>query len=245
MYGIIYDAYNKQNGKHYIGQTIHSLEKRRRIHYSKYSNCIYFHRALEKYKKEDWIWSIIDQAETAEELNNKEQYWIKYYDSKNPSKGYNLTDGGQGSQGAIITEENRKKTRETMLRSVSNNYSKKESKIKPIKCLETGNCYVSISEASRALGISNSSIQYSLRDPNNENKHKYHWILLEGEERLKYLPNALYCVELDKIYDNIRQARVEDRFHEGNLGKAMLQGSSTEPKKYAGYTFYWVNPNLH
>lgn len=245
MYGIIYDVYNKQNGKHYIGQTIHTLEKRKRVHYSKYSNCSYFRHALEKYDKEDWIWTIIDQADSSEELDNKEQYWIKYYDCKNPDKGYNLTDGGQGSRGAIISEENKRKTRESMLKATMSNYSKKNSKTKPVKCVETGKSYFSISEAAQDMGICTTSIQKSLKDPNNDKEHKYHWVLLEGKERLKYLPNALYCVELDKIYDNVRQARIEDRFHEGNLGKAMLEGEPEELKKYAGYTFYWVNPDFH
>ena len=62
MIGIIYCAYNKVNKKRYIGQTIKDLAIRIRGHYSNYSNCLYFHRALIKYKKEDWEWKVIVNA---------------------------------------------------------------------------------------------------------------------------------------------------------------------------------------
>ena len=114
-YGIIYCAYNKENGKRYIGQTIKSLAARKQVHYSKYSNCKYFSHALQKYPKDVWEWSIIDTAETREELNDKEKFWIQKFFSNDAAHGYNLTEGGQGSQGVVVSEESKLKTRETML----------------------------------------------------------------------------------------------------------------------------------
>jgi hypothetical protein len=91
MFGIIYCAYNKINNKRYIGQTIHSLKKRIRFHYSKYSSCVYFHRALEKYKENDWIWKIIDHADSQKELDEKEIFWISFFKTQTSQYGYNLT----------------------------------------------------------------------------------------------------------------------------------------------------------
>lgn len=53
----------------------------------------------------------IDSADTQEELDNKERYWIKYYDSNNKEKGYNLDSGGQS--GGVKSEETRRKIGET------------------------------------------------------------------------------------------------------------------------------------
>lgn len=96
MYGIIYKVLNINNNKIYIGQTIKSLEERKFYHYYRANNKLnintHFINALRKYPKTDFIWSIIDTAETKEELNNKEIYWIKYYDSIN--NGYNIQQGG-------------------------------------------------------------------------------------------------------------------------------------------------------
>ena len=243
-YGIIYRDHNTESDKNYIGQTIKTLASRRQAHYSKYSNCPYFHAALEKYEKTSWDWTIIDEAATQEELDEKEKYWISFYESNQADKGYNLTEGGRGSCGVVITEEHKRKTRESMLKAVKSNYSQPNTSIKPVKCIELGKNFISFSEAARETHTNINSIRRVIKGE-LKTAGGYHWVLLEGEERIQYLPNALYCVELDKIYDNVKQARIEDRFHEGNLGLAMKCGQPEEPKHYAGCTFYWVNPQYH
>lgn len=40
-----------------------------------------FYRAIRKYGIKNLKWSIIDYATTSEELNEKEKYWISYYDT--------------------------------------------------------------------------------------------------------------------------------------------------------------------
>lgn len=243
-YGIIYRAHNLVNNKNYIGQTIKSLDTRKNAHYSKYSNCVYFHKALEKYAKTDWEWLIIDEAENQQELDNKEKYWIAFYKSNNSEYGYNLTEGGQGSPGVVVTNEHKQKVRETMCALKQNNYSKPNSPVKPVRCVETQECFLSYSDASRKTGANANSIRRVIKGE-LKTAGGYHWELLAGEERLKYCPNAIYCVELNKIYDTVRQARIEDQFHHSNLCKAMKAGEPDAPKSYAGYTFYWVNPEYH
>lgn len=241
-YGIIYCAYNKINGKRYIGQTIKNLQARIRLHYQSES-CVYFHRALTKYKKEDWEWTIIDTAESRQELDQKEQYWISFYDSFNNEKGYNLTKGGSGSIGVIVSEEHKRHTRESMLKITENNYKENIMTSIPVKCLETNKIYSSQHAAYREDGFSVSDIRQSIKTHRAVNG--YTWIELQGDEKLKAQPNAIYCVELNKVYKNFRQARVQDRFHQGNLSLAMNRGDPYEEKHYAGYTFLWVNPERH
>ena len=93
---IIYKITNKINGKIYIGQTTRSLKQRWKDHRCEAKDCKRgraIHRAIHKYGVENFTIEQIDCAITQEELNEKERYWIKYYES-NTSKGYNLTDGG-------------------------------------------------------------------------------------------------------------------------------------------------------
>lgn len=242
MYGIIYRALNKTNQKSYIGQTIHSLEKRKRHHYSDYSACVYFHRALLKYPEECWEWTIIDEAENQQELDEKEKYWIKYYHSF--GEGYNLTEGGQGSSGVIITSEHKLKTRNSMLQTKINHYHPYAGKnSKMVRCIETGQVFVSMSATAREMSLSYEKLKTAIK--NGKAINGYHFELVKDAERINYLPEAFYCVELDKFYETYRQARVEDRFHEGNLRIALRTGDPYEPKIYAGYTFYWVNPQLY
>ena len=90
---IIYKITNKINNKIYIGQTIRTLEERFNRHKNDAINNIldtHFARAIRYYGIENFTAEIIDTANTQDELNLKEQYWIKYYNSV--ENGYNETD---------------------------------------------------------------------------------------------------------------------------------------------------------
>lgn len=92
---IIYKITNKQNGKIYIGQTIHSLENRWKRHqYDALNNIIdtHFARAIRYYGAENFSTEIIDTAKTQEELTEKEYYWIHKY--KAVQNGYNENEDG-------------------------------------------------------------------------------------------------------------------------------------------------------
>ena len=89
----IYKITNIQNNKVYIGQSIRPINQRFQRHINDALNNIldtHFARAIRKYGKENFIIKEIDTANTQEELNEKEQYWIKYYNSV--IDGYNETD---------------------------------------------------------------------------------------------------------------------------------------------------------
>lgn len=89
----IYKISNNINDKVYIGQTIRPIEDRFRRHINDAINNnldTHFARAIRKYGKENFFIEEIDSAGTQDELNLKEQYWIRYFDSIN--NGYNETD---------------------------------------------------------------------------------------------------------------------------------------------------------
>ena len=94
---IIYKATNKINGKIYIGQTTQTLSRRISNHKSdallKKINTR-FASAIRNYGIENFEFEEIDSANTKEELNRKEKYWIKKYESNKSDIGYNETDGG-------------------------------------------------------------------------------------------------------------------------------------------------------
>ena len=91
----IYKVTNKINNKIYIGQT-NNFHKRQLEHYAdNRTNHQAFKRALNKYKREDFEWKIIDVCISREEANKAEKYYIKLYNSKVPH-GYNIASGGEG-----------------------------------------------------------------------------------------------------------------------------------------------------
>lgn len=92
--GKIYIIKNTITDKVYIGQTIQSVERRFKKHLSdsKQSNNI-FSRAIKKYGAENFYYEILESNIPLSELDEREIYWIKYFDSYN--NGYNSTTGGQ------------------------------------------------------------------------------------------------------------------------------------------------------
>lgn len=53
-------------------------------------------KAIRKYGKENFEKKIIDIAYSREDLNNKEKYWIAFYDATKSSLFYNIAKGGTG-----------------------------------------------------------------------------------------------------------------------------------------------------
>ena len=114
VYGIIYKITNKINGKSYIGQTTQKRGFTDRYkgsgigiervygHYKKEiennnthsHNNYHLFNSIEKYGFENFeVIEIYDIAFSQEELNIKEQIYIKYFDCIN--NGYNKLEGGQ------------------------------------------------------------------------------------------------------------------------------------------------------
>ena len=94
---IIYKITNTINGMVYIGQTSRTLNQRMAEHLAN-SRTSYIDRALKKYGIQNFEVDVIAEADTKEELDALEKYFIKHFDCKIPN-GYNLTDGGEGQCG--------------------------------------------------------------------------------------------------------------------------------------------------
>lgn len=99
----IYTIINLINNKRYIGQSI-DIENRFIRHKSELNNNRHVNRHLQaswnKYGMNNFKFQIIEEC-TKEELNTKEQYWIKFYDTYND--GYNMDFGGDGILGCKHT----------------------------------------------------------------------------------------------------------------------------------------------
>jgi group I intron endonuclease len=105
MYGYIYKTTNLLTGLIYVGQHIATeFEPNKYI-----GSGTAFSKALKEHKRENFICELLDTADNREELNQKEDYWINYFDAMNPSIGYNLKHGGHRGGGYRHTAEDRLK----------------------------------------------------------------------------------------------------------------------------------------
>lgn len=106
-YYYIYKTTNLINGKIYVGQrSCDCLPEED----SKYlGSGIIFKKSLKKYTKRFFIKEVIEVC-FKENLNEREIHWIAFFKAHSPKfTGYNLTDGGQGSNGYRHSEETKNK----------------------------------------------------------------------------------------------------------------------------------------
>lgn len=96
MYGYIYKTTDLTNGKIYIGQ-----HKSDTFVAESYVGSGIILRNIKKSLEQSGLsvkdrfkTELIEECSSDEELNEREIYWISYYNSMDPSIGYNLHEGG-------------------------------------------------------------------------------------------------------------------------------------------------------
>ena len=215
-YGVIY-KYTFDNGKCYIGQTI-NFKKRINDHKNNQLNRdFYFYRALRKYGFDSSKFLVIDIAFSKEELNEKEKYYIIFYESTNRKNGYNSKDGGSSGK---PTKETKKKD----VRSCDWKNSTKEIKEKISKTLKEK--YKSGEIISNSLGKKLSEKRKKeISDVNKGNTYrrgKTH--TEEAKEKMrkssigqiawnKNKGKPILCIENNTIYNGIGHAARELNLH--------------------------------
>jgi len=129
---IIYLTKNLVNGKIYIGQ--HSTNK---LEDGYLGSGNVLELAIKKYGRKNFERIILEHCDVAEELSEKERYWIKLYNSNNKQIGYNISGGGEGMVGYVIAEE----TKEKISKSIKLFNKQHPEKLKELhrKCKELWN----------------------------------------------------------------------------------------------------------
>ena len=200
---IVYKITNKINGKVYIGQTIRPLITRWRQHYNpSNSNCTALHRAIKKYGKECFTIEQIDVACDRDELDEKEQYWIAFYDSINPENGYNLRLGGEHH---TVSDETRYKLGK-------GNRGRKFSKELRSK----------LSDSHKGCKMSPEAIAKSVQSKRaNGTYEKLAKIaVINGKKSGK----KIICVETSEVFESITEAAKKYNLHRTNLSFCVRGG---------------------
>ena len=91
----IYKYTNKINGKVYIGKTCRTLAARAGYKGKNYEKCPHFWNAIKKYNWKNFKPEILEEGLSSKEALHREIYWIKYYNSTDTHKGYNIMDKAQ------------------------------------------------------------------------------------------------------------------------------------------------------
>lgn len=196
--GFIYLITNKLNQKKYVGQTARDIYTRFDEHCTEKRGHSKLHNAIQKY---GWLNFKVEPLEEVplDQLDEREQYWIKKLDTRNPEIGYNIASGGKLN---------------------FNPYNK-------VKIVENGLVFDSQEEMGRMIHETTSwskrfivdSIRRSLKD--NKPFLNYHLVIESPETipsdddvlldwiktlNIKHQGKHVYCEELNLEFDTIAQA---------------------------------------
>jgi len=113
-YFYIYKITNLINGKIYIGQSVNPQGRwcRHKSDAKLGKNKKHFANAIRKYGVYNFIFEIIVQAKSLEDIDQAEIDCIKQYKASDKNYGYNISLGGNGKR--IVSEQTRKKISEFM-----------------------------------------------------------------------------------------------------------------------------------
>lgn len=215
----VYKYTNPENNKVYIGLTKNTPKERAHTNQGNgYTTCIHFYNAIKKHKGLDFFkLEILKEGLTAEEANYWEDYYIRYYDAKNPQKGYNINDGG----GAMSQKQREKISQLDKEKWANGDY---DSLKVPVYCIELEKEFESISEAARQLEKYHVSRTALIDTCNYKNKfcghigtRALHWCYLKDKSdelirELKDRPEKglvlpVYCIELDQTFESASAAK--------------------------------------
>lgn len=111
----MYKITNLVNGKIYVGKTsdvnkrwakhlkIAQTQEKKAYHY--------LHKSINKYGADKFTVEILENELIETEALDREKFWIKELNCKDPNIGMNLTAGGEGTTGLKWSEESRNKKR--------------------------------------------------------------------------------------------------------------------------------------
>lgn len=155
----VYAALNSINGHAYVGITSRPVRKRAQAHIN---NSIsgrlntHFARAIRKYGSTSFQFYSVLTCRTKEEAYRHEQSIIE---DLRPE--YNLTKGGDGVIGLVMSDEAKSKMRAAKLRRAGRReIAMKAAALvsKPVICVTDGKTYPSCSAAARYYGLTHSDI---------------------------------------------------------------------------------------
>lgn len=211
------------NNKIYIGQSIdisrrwkdHKKCLRKNIHRN-----IHLQSAWNKYGESKFIHKAIEYCKV-NELNEREIYWIIYFNSNNQNYGYNLDFGGGSLKS--VSDETRRKLSESS--SGANNHAARK-----VVCIETGEIFDTIKDAESKYNIPKGVIGHCCRGERIWS-NGYHWAYYE--DYISYSKNDLKRISKRKPHRNFKKVI--------NLNTGIIYLSMAQAERDTGISQYKIS----
>lgn len=210
-YGFVYMTINKINNKKYIGR------KKYANHYKSYlGSGSVIKEEIKKHGRDNFYRTILENCNSEEELNEKEKYWIDYFNATQNNEFYNLANGGIGGDTySNLPKEQLDLIKQKLNHENENNpmFNKKHTKKTKQK-------------------ISNKlKEKYSIK----ENHPNYG---MTGE--LNSLSKKIKCIETNEEFIGIREAGRILNIPYTNIIRSLKSGGKNSAGKKNGMKLHWI-----
>ena len=222
------------NNKVYIGITQQIPEKRWKKGLGYDSHQKIMKRAIKKYGWENIKHEILFTNLSKQEACDKEIELIAFYDSTNKEKGYNVSEGGEGTIGVKPTEESKQKNRIAHLGKKASLETRKkisESNKGKHNIKRTEEQKKKISEATKKA-MQNPEVRKRLSETHSGKNHRNYGKHLSDETKKKISKATIgkhkkgkkvMCIETNIIYDNISIAHEKTKTNAYGIGQVCLK----------------------
>ena len=190
---VIYIIIHRKTGCCYVGQTIQKLKLRISQHLR--DNRQFIDQIIRIEGKENFEIGILDICNSPTALNERERYWISYFNCKRPH-GFNVIDGGKDLN--IYMQQG-----------------------KPVICIETNEKFESIAKAALKLNVSPTKIS-EVCNGKRKTTGGLNFVFADTpiEERriFRTQKRRIICIENGIEYDSISEASYKLGIHSSAIG---------------------------
>jgi group I intron endonuclease len=174
--------------------------------------------AIKKYGKENFIKNILEVCETEEICNEREKYWIAFYNAPYSDEFYNIALGGEGGNtyAGLNAEE---------LKRISQIKSNKSSG-------ENNPRYKAVVTAETRDRISQGVKDHYLKTGRSSTSGKF------GKENKLSIP--IFCIELNQIFYGIREASRVLNIPQPNIIRSLKSSGKYSAGKIDGNKLHWI-----
>lgn len=249
MYGFIYITTNNINGKKYIGQKKYD----KRGYWKNYlGSGTAIKSAINKYGKQNFTKQIIEECESKDVLNEREKYWIGYYNAYNSKDFYNMTFGGDGGDtysNHNLYEKEQIKSRKMNSTKHKINLGAYNGMAKKVICLNNMMVFNTLSDAGKYANVTPECISNAIKHLNSHNagkepvtQERLQWDWYEDDKQYIFKPykrkyktgftahNALKvkCIELDITFNSITDASKYINRSPASLSEVLRNGKNSK-----------------
>lgn len=235
---IVYMHISPSN-KRYIGITKQNPQKRW-CNGKGYKQNIYFTNAINKYGWDNFEHIILFEGLSKEEAEIMEKCYIALYDTMNRERGYNRTEGGDGTCGHIVSEESRRRISEG---KKGKQCGEDNHMSRSVVLLNTKEIFNTIRRGAEKYKVNSINItkccKNEIRYSGCLKNEKLVWVYYEDYLKLteKDIENKIYMVNKDRVIcvnTNEIFLTMEEGAKKYNTTKANIQSCCVERRKSAG-----------